>query len=1042
MIKLLHVDDSSDDLLLIKTRLRRLSSRLEIERAGSVEEAFDKLDEELFDCILSDFQMPGMDGLEFLQTLRKSGNDIPFIFLTGQGNEELAVHALRSGADDYFTKEEGFAQYERLLNSIGRAVLAHNREQEKHEAEMALRESEEKYRSLVETSQDLIWRCDTEAKFIYLNPVWERLTGYSLEEMIGHPLSEFQEELIGKNGMRMFDELLSGGMISGFETRVISKSGETVYLFFHATPIVDRNGKIIGAQGIAVNISKRKRSEILQKAVYSIIDAVNSVNSLNELYVSIHEIIGTLMPARNFYIALYDESKELLSFPYFVDEKDEPPSDFKIGQGGVTEYVLRTGKPLLATPEAIKSLKEKGEIKILGSMSVDWLGVPLKVHSKVIGVLGVQSYDKRIRFGPEEQKLLVMVSAQVALAIERKQLEEKVHKLSRAVTQSPALVMITDIDCNIEYCNPKFYETTGYSVEEVIGKTPKLLRTGNTSEKEYNDLWETILEGSEWRGEFLNKKRNGELFWEYAIISPIRNSDGKITNFFKISEDITERKEAEQALEESEERVRILTQGVSDALVTADYRGKIISWNRAAEELFGYQEKEILGKPLSHLMPKKCHDFHKLGIAEFFSSSDSNVTGKTIEVIGKKKDGTEFQLELSLSPWETSSDRFVLGIIRDITGLQQTEKALAKSEERLRLMVENMPVMMYAMDENQVVVAWNQESERITGYSKEEIVNNPRAQELLLPSSEYREQVREKFAKTSGNYTNWEVEVTCKDGAVKTLSLSSLSDKLPIDGWAWWGIGIDLTESKYIEADLKQSLEVISERNRELAGANKELETFSYTVSHDLRAPLRSIEGFSRIMLNEYSDKVDDRGKKYLKRTMDAAGRMSDLISGILNLSRVTLADEMKCSKINLSDLVRAASQEIKQTDPDRKIKFVIEDKLYTVGDPQLMRIVIENLLANAWKFTNNHHPGRIEFGLLRNNGNSAFFVKDNGIGFDENDTDKLFEPFQRLHNGKNFDGIGIGLATVAKIINRHGGKVWAKPNKKKGATFYFTLTE
>ncbi|OGQ82022.1 MAG: hypothetical protein A3F90_20400 [Deltaproteobacteria bacterium RIFCSPLOWO2_12_FULL_60_19] len=227
--------------------------------------------------------------------------------------------------------------------------------------------------------------------------------------------------------------------------------------------------------------------------------------------------------------------------------------------------------------------------------------------------------------------------------------------------------------------------------------------------------------------------------------------------------------------------------------------------------------------------------------------------------------------------------------------------------------------------------------------------------------------------------------------------------------------------------------------NTELAAANKELEAFSYSVSHDLRAPLRSINGFSQVMLDEYGPMLDERGRHYLELVHAGGKQMGDLIDALLNLSRVT-RQEMRLETVDLSAVAHAIATDLQQAEPDRRAEFVVAPGLIAKGDPRLLRVVLENLLRNAWKFTSKQAAARIEFGIHPEADNPVYFFRDNGTGFNMEYAGKLFQPFQRLHGAAEFEGTGIGLATVQRIIRRHGGRIWAEGAEGTGATFYFTL--
>ncbi|MDD5701341.1 MAG: response regulator [Dehalococcoidales bacterium] len=239
--------------------------------------------------------------------------------------------------------------------------------------------------------------------------------------------------------------------------------------------------------------------------------------------------------------------------------------------------------------------------------------------------------------------------------------------------------------------------------------------------------------------------------------------------------------------------------------------------------------------------------------------------------------------------------------------------------------------------------------------------------------------------------------------------------------------------------DRKQAEESLRHYTRELEAINKELESFSYTVSHDLRAPLRSIDGFSNILLEDYSDKLDVQGKDYLERICNSSKVMSRLIEDILTLSRITRT-AIETRKVNLSLLAEEAAADLKRAQPERKADFKITPGIEVQGDRNLLKLALENLLENAFKFTGKREGALIEFGIKAEGKDSIYFVRDNGAGFNMDYAEKLFQPFQRLHSTSEFPGTGVGLATVQRIINRHGGKVWAEGENGKGATFYFTL--
>ncbi|MGE0473230.1 MAG: ATP-binding protein [Nitrospirales bacterium] len=249
----------------------------------------------------------------------------------------------------------------------------------------------------------------------------------------------------------------------------------------------------------------------------------------------------------------------------------------------------------------------------------------------------------------------------------------------------------------------------------------------------------------------------------------------------------------------------------------------------------------------------------------------------------------------------------------------------------------------------------------------------------------------------------------------------------------------EVSERKRAEEDIRKLNTQLVQQTAQLSASNKELEAFSYSVSHDLRAPLRGIDGFSQAVLEDYADSLDEAGKTYLQRVRAASQRMSQLIDAMLNLARLTRA-EIHSQTLDMSGMVNAILDDFRKIDPDRQVECVVAKNLFATADPQLIRAVLENLLGNAWKFTRQREAARIEFGYESYKGQPAYFVRDNGAGFDMTYVHKLFGAFQRLHAYTEFPGVGVGLATVHRIIQRHGGQIWADGAVGEGATFHFTL--
>lgn len=378
--------------------------------------------------------------------------------------------------------------------------------------------------------------------------------------------------------------------------------------------------------------------------------------------------------------------------------------------------------------------------------------------------------------------------------------------------------------------------------------------------------------------------------------------------------------------------------------------------------------------------------------------------------------------------------------------LEQRDAQLRTSEMRLANIVNNAGDAIISVDEEQRIVAYNRAAEQIFGHAPAAALGQ--SLDILLPAgigAAHREHVRafgREAETTRVMGSGREVAGRRADGSLFPAE-ASISKVVEGDRVIFTAILRDVTERHRAEEEIRRLNEELEhkvvERTAQLETANKELEAFSYSVSHDLRAPLRAIDGFSQALLEDYEAKLDEQGKNYLQRVRAATQRMGELIDDLLQLSRVSRS-EMRRTRVDMSALAESVIEELRRGDPDRQVEAAIQPGMEAEGDPQLLRIVLVNLLSNAWKFTSRQPVARIELGLGEENGESAFFVRDNGAGFSMQYVDKLFGAFQRLHSPSEFPGTGIGLATVQRIIHRHGGRVRAEGAIGQGAAFYFTL--
>lgn len=582
---------------------------------------------------------------------------------------------------------------------------------------------------------------------------------------------------------------------------------------------------------------------------------------------------------------------------------------------------------------------------------------------------------------------------------------------------------ILDADGRTTFANEPLANMLGTTREATLGR-----QVGELLDGEDARAATTLLDGASDEHPDQHELRlpgpGGEGIWTLISVTPLHAPDGSFDGSLAILTDITERKVAELELR----RRAAIVDFSTDAILSKDRECKVTEWNRGAERMYGYSASEIIGRPVSVLVPAGRRVVEQAII-------DRVLSGEVIDAYTTQRlarDGSLIEVSLAASAMRDESGVIVgaSSIARDITEQTRVSEALRESEELFRGGFEHSPIGMALENLDGTLVRVNTAFVRMLGYDRPDELAGVTLASITHSDDVSGDRAGRRVMLAAGKPSTREKRYLRRDGeVVQVISASTVVNDSHGTPTAVFMQMENVTESRQAKPRARR-------RRSELLAANQELEAFAYSLAHDLRAPLRAIDGFGAALSRRYGDALEDPGRSMLARMRAASTRMGELIDAMLLLSELTRR-ELSPSPVDLSALAREISDELRSRDPSRQVEFVIEDRLQTVGDPRLMSVLMVNLLENAWKFTASCEHPRIE--VVRD-GTDVFAVRDNGAGFDMAFVDLLFTPFSRLHRDDEFPGTGIGLTTVQRIVRRHGGAVWGEGHPGAGASFYFKL--
>jgi PAS domain S-box-containing protein len=991
---ILVVDDTPEMLKLLVEVLT--AEGYQVLSADSGERALAAVAAQPPELILLDIRMPGMDGFELYRRLKAQAEScgIPIVFLSGSVDSAGRVDACKLGAVDFIGKpfhpEELLARIHthlelgRLRFQLQQQAADLRRVNEQLQSELA--ERERSAAALATFAQEM--QASRSAALNLMNDAVEA----------SHRLETANQELRHEIAERQRAERQSAAFSAlGRNLSAVASLEEAAHV------IVALADELLGWDACTFDLCAAQEDTVLSVLV-----------------------IDTISGRR-------------VELPPMYSHTQPPP---------LLRKAIEAGAQLVLRPSPLAFSADLRPFGDATRPSASLMFVPVRDGSKVVGVLSIQSYTP----GAYDQKALDTLQAladHCGGAVERIQVQDKLRESEvryRALVETTCdWVWEVNAQGRYTFASSRIQDLLGYAPGEVVGRTPFDLMPEAEARRVAAVFAEIAAERRPFTAlENTNLHKDGRLVVLETSGGPVFGPGGEYKGYRGMDRDITERKRAEEALGREQNLLRTLVNLLPTLIFVKDREGRFLLANAACARYMGVASpQELLGQTDAEFYPPET--------AAGFRFDELRVL-QGIPVVDKEEESVSpsgnRRILLTAKVPLRGGDGSLIGLVGtslDITERKQAEAALHASEERFRRAVVDspFPILLHAED-GAVLQASNSWCE-ITGYTREELATIADWTERAF--GERKALVRADIDRLYGldhRVAEGDYTIRTKDGSTRIWEFSSAPLGRLADGRRLViSMAMDVTGRRQAEADvraLNAELERrVATRTAELETANHELAAFSYSVSHDLRSPLRGIDGWSQALLEDYAPRLDERGREYLRTVRAEAQRMGQLIDDLLRLSRVTRA-EMEREAVDLSELARGLAEELRRGEPARVVEMVIAPGTTAVGDPKLLRIALQNLLANAWKFTAKQAQARIEFGAAPREGQLVFFVRDDGAGFDMRFARKLFGPFQRLHKASEFPGTGVGLATVQRIIHRHGGRIWAEAAVDQGATFYFTL--
>ena len=870
------------------------------------------------------------------------------------------------------------------------------------QAEESIRLNEERMRVIVEGTPYLFFYIqDTKANLTYISPTVKEITGYSVEEWFANRNWFTTDSVLNKRASSETWQHLKGEYTNEeILLEIKHAKGHKIILSVYENPIIN-DGKVIGVQGVALDITSRKQMEFeLEKSKKRYEDLINVTPYA--IYVHQNSIVVFCNPA---FLKLfgYNKREEIIGRPLY-----------NFIHPNFVEIIKKRAKDTYSENAEIKNPIEVSYIKSDGTTFIGE------------GYASLLTFDE----APSIQVIINDIT-------EKKNAEKELQKLSQAVEQSPASIIITNPNGEIEYVNPKLLISSGYSIEELKGENPKIFKSGDKLKDEYKNLWDTILSGSQWKGEFRNKRKDGSYYWESATISPIKNKEGKIINFIAIKEDITEKKLILDALKEREEYFRLFYENSPVGYISIDAKSNINEVNKALLDQVGRSKEEVVNHSVIEFLSETSILRFKSNFAEFIQNGKiSNIEYEIIH-----KNGTIIIFSIDGRIIKNSKGEFNQAyiVMFNITERKIAEEEIIRNQKFIERITEQSPDIIYIYDVYQERnIYTNKDIGKSLGYEENELpLNDKDFFNILIHPDDLKQfdLYYDKVKQWDKEYVSWfEYRIKAKNGDWRWFAGKEKEFQRNENGQVISILGtvMDITERKNAEEEIIKAKEKAEEMS-------KLKSNFLANMSHELRTPLVGMLGFSELLQNaleneykEYANVINKSGNRLLKTLNDILNFSKIEAEKIEVVEKVVLIDEIIKDEVNL--FTPSAQKK------DLYIKYKLpQSKISALTDQTLLIEILDNLINNAIKFTK---EGGINVSLEVLEEEFIIKVSDSGIGIPDNKIDYIFEEFRQASEGisRNFEGTGLGLTIVKRYVECLNGKISVESKEGVGTSFTIVL--